>query len=127
MATTAKAPTQTLNGRTLPPGWTYRSDVPVIDGGRSYSGPADLAVVESIGVEVDARRRQHVSVSRADRLPSWDDLLLVKRLFLGHDATALQVLPPSGKHISYHPYCLHLWVCLDGCVTPDFTRGRRAI
>lgn len=38
-------------------------------------------------------------------------------------STALQVLPPRAKHVNIHPFCLHLWCCLDGDVTPDFTQG----
>lgn len=28
-----------------------------------------------------------------------------------------------SRHVNKHPYCLHLWRCLDGDVVPDFTRG----
>ena len=61
----------------------------------------------------------HVSVSRRNKLPSWDDLRLVKDTFLP-DWTAYQILPPKEEHVNIHPYCLHLWVCLDRQVTPDF-------
>lgn len=33
----------------------------------------------------------------------------------------------AGKHVNKHPYCLHLWSCLDGPVLPDFTRGSDGI
>ncbi len=47
----------------------------------------------------------------------------VKTLFCGEERTAYQVHPPASKHVSIHDKCLHLWTCLDGPVTPDFTRS----
>ena len=51
----------------------------------------------------------HVSVSRRSRLPSWDDLKLVKKSFIGEDREAVHVLPKASDYINLHPYCLHLW------------------
>jgi len=28
---------------------------------------------------------------------------------------------PRAKHVNIHPGVLHVWHCLDGDVTPDFT------
>jgi hypothetical protein len=69
----------------------------------------------------------HVSVSRRDRsLPTWEQLRLVKDRFIGQDRTALQVLPPEDKYVN-KAEVLHLWCCLDGDVTPDFTAGTGSI
>ena len=65
----------------------------------------------------------HVSLSRQRLMPSYDDLADVKRVFIGEGKTALMVLPPKVKHVNIHRFCLHLWHCIDGDVTPDFTRG----
>lgn len=63
-----------------------------------------LRVVASVGAGWD-----HVSVSRPDRCPSWDEMELVKRtFFLPHEA-AMQLHVPVTEHINHHPYCLHLW------------------
>lgn len=51
----------------------------------------------------------HVSVSLANRCPRWSEMEHVKRLFFRDDETAMQLHVPSDDHISYHPYCLHLW------------------
>ena len=56
----------------------------------------------------------HVSVSRRDRCPSYDELTEVRdRLFRTTD-TVLHVWPPRDEHYSHHPYCLHLWTPMDG-------------
>jgi hypothetical protein len=53
----------------------------------------------------------HVSVSRANRCPNWQEMEHVKRLFFKDDETAMQLHVPVSDHISVHPNCLHLWRC----------------
>ena len=61
-------------------------------------------------------------------MPDYADLMLLKNMCIGKDRTALQVFPPEEKHVNYAGEVhgievLHLWSCLGGDVTPDFTRG----
>jgi hypothetical protein len=79
-----------------------------------------LMVICSATVYGDGKRWMHVSCSTPSRLPTWDELRLVKDTFIGRDRVALQVLPRAAEHVNIHPYVLHLWSCLDGDVTPDF-------
>lgn len=79
-----------------------------------------LAVILSGAVELDGRRWIHVSVSRRDRVPSYEDLALIKRVFIGRDKRALQLFVPEAEHVNVHRFCLHLWHCLDGDGLPDF-------
>lgn len=51
----------------------------------------------------------HVSVSRRDRCPTWEEMERVKRLFFKPTETAMQFHVPVDRHINVHPYCLHLW------------------
>lgn len=51
----------------------------------------------------------HVSVSIANRCPTWDEMELVKRAFFFEHETAMQLHVPPSEHINIHPYCLHLW------------------
>lgn len=54
----------------------------------------------------------HVSVSfgaESVRCPTWEEMEQVKRLFFHPDETVMQLHVPATDHISYHPYCLHLW------------------
>lgn len=63
-----------------------------------------LAVVASDGGGWD-----HVSVSRSDRAPTWDEMELVKHAFFHADETAMQLHVPPSEHINVHPNCLHIW------------------
>lgn len=91
--------------------------------------PTGLRVIETdepVEHEDDGRRWYHVSCSYQSRVPSYDDLLRVKRAFCKHQ-TALQIFPPAGKHISGegigalgNPNVLHLWACIDDLGLPDF-------
>lgn len=51
----------------------------------------------------------HVSVSRPDRCPTWDEMEGIKRIFFRPEETAMQLHVPESQHINMHPYCLHLW------------------
>lgn len=86
-----------------------------------------LAVLISAARYGDGRRWLHVSASRRRQLPTWEDLRMVKDVFIGHDLVALQVLPRAKDYVNIHPHCLHLWASLDGDVTPDFTDGTGSI
>ncbi len=106
--------------RILPAGWHLMQmrDMPHA---RWFLTDAGLRICASIKRERDQKRWLHVSFSREGRLPSWEELTLVKDVVIGATRTALQVLPPKSKYVNHHPYTLHLWTCLEGDVTPDFT------
>lgn len=72
-------------------------DLPSPAGGR-------LHVIATAGESWD-----HVSVSRPDRPPSWDEMSAMHRRFFQPDATAMQLHVPASRHINVHPHCLHLW------------------
>lgn len=52
---------------------------------------------------------EHVSVSLADRCPTWEEMCLVKDLFWMPEECVLQFHPPRSTHINNMPFCLHLW------------------
>lgn len=52
---------------------------------------------------------EHVSVSREDRCPSWDEMCQVKALFWEPEDCVLQYHPPEADYVNTHPFCLHLW------------------
>ena len=63
-------------------------------------------------------------------MPTWEDLGDVKHVFVGAERYAYQVFAPRRAHVNIHPFCLHLWACLDvddGAVMPDFRQGRGGI
>lgn len=63
-----------------------------------------LKVLASNGMDWD-----HVSVSLPNRCPTWDEMSFIARTFFKPDETAMQLHVPAHDHISFHPYCLHLW------------------
>ncbi len=91
-----------------------------------------LKFIVSQAKEQDGKIWLHASVSRVDGLlPTYDNLISLKKYCVGEHRTALQIFPPKEKHINISAKTgvevLHLWSCLDGDVTPDFTRGGNSI
>lgn len=106
----------------LPAGWSVVENR--FDGSKYLNARSRMAVIASVE-EHDGQRWLHVSCSFPDRLPSWDDLKMVKETFIGREALALQVLPPETEYVNLHPYCLHLWARIDGVrPVPRFTGSR---
>jgi hypothetical protein len=85
---------------------------------RAFASKDGLLVLLSREAHEDGRRWLHVSVSRRSRLPSWEELRVVKNLFIGPERDAVQWLPPASEYVNAHNYCLHLWHCLDGRIVP---------
>jgi hypothetical protein len=65
-------------------------------------GPAEL------GGDDPYSRWDHVSVSLADRCPTWEEMCFIKELFFERHEPAMQ-LHPVKDYVNNHPYCLHLW------------------
>jgi hypothetical protein len=90
-----------LRGKASPHGW---------DGDETCgafviaAGSMKLAVIASSGEGWD-----HVSVSAANRCPSWLEMEHIKRMFFKDDEVAFQLHMPPRDHISLHPHCLHIW------------------
>lgn len=105
--------------------WTGRPDR---DYARVYQQRKGLLVLVSCAQQTDFRRWLHVSVSRKDTcLPTWEQMCLVKDLFIGEERQAIQVMPPRSKWVNIHKGCLHLYHCLDNDALPDFTAGGETI
>jgi hypothetical protein len=63
----------------------------------------------------------HVSMSRKNKLPTYQDMAEVKELFVGKERKALQIFAEESQHVNIHPYCLHLWCLVEGDDgLPDF-------
>lgn len=83
-------------------------------------------VIVDVRRQLDGRRWAHVSVSRPDRCPTWDEMAEIKRDFLG-DLGAIQVAPPQADHVDLHKTCLHWWAPLDAWPLPSFSWGGDSI
>lgn len=86
-----------------------------------------LRVCVDYATKPDGLAWVHVSFSRADKLPSYDDMCLVKRDMIGASRWAIQYLAAEENHVNIHQYCLHLWYCPDNNVVPDFSGGGGSI
>ncbi|HBE17065.1 MAG TPA: hypothetical protein DDW51_05500 [Cyanobacteria bacterium UBA11367] len=107
--------------RFLPPGWKKLqiSNLSPV----AFSGPKALKVLMSVSVEEDNELWIHVSLSHRNRLPTYEEMKVVKSIFIGNEQDAIQIFPRLSNHVNIHPYCLHLWSCLNPNKFPDFTRG----
>lgn len=69
----------------------------------------------------------HASMTGAQQVPGYDDLVLLHRAVYG-TGWAYQVFAPPAQHVNIHERCLHLFGRLDGApVLPDFTYGTGSI
>ncbi len=82
-----------------------------------------LQVICSVARELDGKHWLHVSCSKPTTLPTWEELSRVKEAFVGVEEQAVSLFPRQSQHVNLHPFCLHLWCCLEGDPLPDFTRG----
>lgn len=120
--------------KSLPDGWRKLSRHDLDEGARrglsAGVSPDDvywyrnqhnsLMVAVSGRTEADGKRWLHVSYSLPNRMPSYDHMTTVKKLFVGRQNKAIFVLPSEDEHVNMHSYCLHLWRCMDGDPLPDF-------
>lgn len=96
--------------------------------GRSYrSTITGETTILSVAVELDGKRWLHFPTVGTERPVDWRELVRRKELFLGAESRAIQVLAPRSEWVNIHPYCLHLFVCLDGDPVPDFTAGTSSL
>lgn len=55
------------------------------------------------------RMRWHMSISRAHRYPSWEEIKDARYSLLPHEFTFAQILPPPSEWVNVHPNTFHLW------------------
>lgn len=61
----------------------------------------------------------HVTFSRQNRIPSYDEVQLVRNTFIGEDKKSIMVFPSKEHYVNNAKYCLHLWYSKDNPI-PDF-------
>lgn len=69
----------------------------------------NLFVIASNGDPAVPWEHVSVSVSGANRCPTWGEMDAVKRLFWADDETVMQLHVPRAEHRNLHEYTLHLW------------------
>jgi hypothetical protein len=84
-------------------------EIPVDDGPRGKLGPKLRVLVAPADKEW-----QHISVSRGDRCPTWEDMCKVKDLFFDPEEVVVQFHPRKSEYVNLAKNCLHLWRLNDG-------------
>lgn len=51
----------------------------------------------------------HMSMSRKDRLPSYDELKIARYQFFPDVDYMVQIFPPEKDFVNMHQFTLHLW------------------
>ena len=74
-----------------------------------FRTPCDLLVCAALEEEASSRQWLHLSFSRADRMPDYADLQLVRRELIGTDRLSVQFFPAAEEYVNLHNFCLHLW------------------
>ncbi len=52
---------------------------------------------------------EHVSISRGDRCPTWEEMCFIKDLFWDGEDVVMQFHPKKSEYVNLAKTCLHLW------------------
>jgi hypothetical protein len=59
------------------------------------------------------KQRWHLSISRQDRYPGWDEIKDARYSLLPLGLTFAMILPPPNEYVNIHGNCFHLWEIED--------------
>ena len=51
----------------------------------------------------------HLSISRKDRLPSWEEIRDARYACIPDEATMALLLPPRSEYVNVHEFCIQLY------------------
>jgi hypothetical protein len=72
-------------------------------GSRAYKmGPCRILVSRQ-------RAGWHLTISRPDRLPTWEEVRDARYALLPDEAVMALLLPPRGEYVNVHEFCLQLY------------------
>lgn len=105
---------KTISGRQAPADWhiVQKFGPEGLIWERLFGNP--LRVIETIADKEDGKNWLHVSVSKRNKkMPSYEELAEVRRVFIGEERECYMVYPPKERYVNLHPSVLHLYSCLD--------------
>ena len=82
-----------------------------VPGGESFQTKDGLSIIKSIDKTPKWGELLHVSMSRPDRYPSWNEIIEVKLHFFGDLKDSMMVIPKRTDYVNVHKNCFHLWEC----------------
>lgn len=65
----------------------------------------------------------HMSISRKDRLPNYEEIKYARYAYLPDDIYIAQIFPPTSEFVNAHQFCLHLWELSGDVSYADDQRG----
>ena len=51
----------------------------------------------------------HLTISRPDKLPSWEEVRDARYTLIPDEAVMAMLLPPRGEYVNLHEFCLQLY------------------
>lgn len=52
---------------------------------------------------------EHISVSKKNRCPTWEEMCEIKDMFFEPEEVVVQYHPRKSEYVNMYQYCLHLW------------------
>lgn len=52
---------------------------------------------------------QHVSVSKKERTPTWEEMSFIKNLFFDDEDICVSFFPAKSQYVNLAKNCLHIW------------------
>lgn len=74
---------------------------------RYSKGPCRVLI--SLEPQRKGAPKLHLSISCADRYPTWEEIKDARYSLLPMGLTFAQILPPLNEFVNVHPNCFHLW------------------
>ena len=75
-----------------------------VPGKKKKGKKTTLKVIASDGMGFE-----HVSVSKPDVTPTWEEMDFIKDMFWSDEDLVVQYHVPKKDHVNNHNHCLHLW------------------
>lgn len=92
-----------------PRGWRPVPNMPT--GAIYYRHLSGLVIIYSLAIIEGGRRFHHISFSRQDRIPSWEEMrdALYDLPWLKKDQEVFMTLPPKEDYVNYCSFAMHWW------------------
>lgn len=77
--------------------------------GARYKGPGGLVVIATLDSTERHGNLLHISMSYADRDPTWTTIKQVRAAFFPPDVDVMMVMPREADYVNVQEHCFHLW------------------
>lgn len=69
---------------------------------------SDCRIIVSRDIHGTGEVRWHLSISCANRYPTWEEIKEARYALLPDNITMGMLLPPKAEYVNIHPNCFHL-------------------